>query len=1295
MWTPRRVGLLLLGVVVLVAAYVVYQFFLGGYDGLPALPDKYLARGGSEQVTYRPSTTIGQLRIAFGENSPEASSDVRVYKHRLPIVDRNGVMAIGSPVTDGTPRVVVAPVSVALFGARNAKVRPGEQAEATTIHADRSVITFDRPINRMEDMTTAKMVRLDLESEPDDDPKALAETKRDPRQGRIWVTNNRKSPDPADHLVLRTPGPLFVQLPNDDAPESPDAKHIWTAASVEVFDRRNLPRRLRAREAELAKWPDSATPRSAVSELLLPTPIPPVAAVVSADDPRRYSDDLRRYADDLRRFNAVADILAGRTLPPPTAVGRGMSVRLAQAKREPNAPKQPSSFSGVHDLTLGEGVLMCLWTDGNAGFPGEASEPPKPAAASPGRPPSPNADPPLALAAVGGGLIDGGTIADRFEKRSLLVISTPGAFLYDLEKSFATFDAAAIAPDGGQNYVVVTRLNARNQTDDLICTRLELDLSDPDKGKAATPGSNPVADGGAVVIRQMTASGPMVTLSAQAEGVEASCVKLVHTRDRKTSKAVTVLHGTTEVPVVAKQGGSKLTAGDAVTAAVVTLTGQDPPPGSPDPRRETTAGVVGPGRLEMIERDPDTGAVKSSVAQWARRLDHEKWRNGKGGRVLDLLKFQEDAAFVDPAASFSLRAGDIWLWVSNKPGDPKSRSTGAAGSTPEQLIATTDVHLDSTELVIRKTNKLTAWFDDIPTPKRAAPPPPAAPVVPVPPAVDPKSMPVPVPPAGPGGGPPPPVPGGGPAPAPAGPPAEPIPNPVHLQADIVEAWLGRYPEPPADSLVPPAAPGKAPAPAPVAPTKPASPRVKYELLKARCDENVVAHQDPDPNDPAKPANGMDATGDKLIVENTPGGGGSVLTVTVRDDRQKLAMVAFEDTTMWGPVVVIDQPNNTASVAGRGKLRSLTTSDVAGNELSSPSELVVDWTERMKFEGAKAFAVFVGGVTVQQKADGDKPRAVPPPAVEVGPVAKREVLPLPRDAGPLNTATTKTLLWCHQLDLTLDRPVYFNQTRKTNRNKANRAANEPSPKVKSAVAVPDPAAVKAGDKYVIFQELTTAPTGAPLKARMLTSRQMDFDNGPKEQKLFATGPGEFRLLQPHKSDEEKGKPAPAVAAKDDGEMKLTLVTFQHTMTAIDQGNGLYQEATFDKGGVALRTPTAELLLPLEPHTLPPRSEYLRSEDKLIVSSSKTKKDADPNQRLTAIGNAEFRDDTRTGLGDKIVFDGTRVTLESILGRMASLYSNKRAVTQQQTTRAKKFVYNSVTGVIELTESSGGTILPGGK
>ena len=39
MWTPKRVLLLVLGIVVFTSAYVVYAHFLGRVDGLPPLPE--------------------------------------------------------------------------------------------------------------------------------------------------------------------------------------------------------------------------------------------------------------------------------------------------------------------------------------------------------------------------------------------------------------------------------------------------------------------------------------------------------------------------------------------------------------------------------------------------------------------------------------------------------------------------------------------------------------------------------------------------------------------------------------------------------------------------------------------------------------------------------------------------------------------------------------------------------------------------------------------------------------------------------------------------------------------------------------------------------------------------------------------------------------------------------------------------------------------------------------------------------------------------------------------------------
>jgi hypothetical protein len=92
--------------------------------------------------------------------------------------------------------------------------------------------------------------------------------------------------------------------------------------------------------------------------------------------------------------------------------------------------------------------------------------------------------------------------------------------------------------------------------------------------------------------------------------------------------------------------------------------------------------------------------------------------------------------------------------------------------------------------------------------------------------------------------------------------------------------------------------------------------------------------------------------------------------------------------------------------------------------------------------------------------------------------------------------------------------------------------------------------------------------------------------------------------------------------------------------------------------------------------------------MTVSSRRTKPDAPAEQWLDAVGNAEFRDDARTGLGEKVRFDGTRAVLDGTDKRLATLLSNKRGVTADQSTRAKQFVYNTKTGEVRVTETSGG-------
>ncbi|MGL6097635.1 MAG: hypothetical protein ACRC7O_17775, partial [Fimbriiglobus sp.] len=249
MWTPRRILLLLAGLAAFTAAFLGYTFVLGGVDGLPDLPAPFLVRDTTgEGVDFSneiESPTITRLKEAFGPVSPEVTDTV-AYKTKLELRDRGLVFACGQPAfstTEPSRFVTVAPFSLAFFGkARPFHLRvPGEQNEISTFHADRAVIEFDRTVASPQEALSGKgkVVGIELVSTPDT-------PNPDPRKGRIWVTNNQRAADAGQHLVFRTPGPLFYRNPDVAAPGAPkpaaDSPQIWTAAAVEVIDRKNLPR---------------------------------------------------------------------------------------------------------------------------------------------------------------------------------------------------------------------------------------------------------------------------------------------------------------------------------------------------------------------------------------------------------------------------------------------------------------------------------------------------------------------------------------------------------------------------------------------------------------------------------------------------------------------------------------------------------------------------------------------------------------------------------------------------------------------------------------------------------------------------------------------------------------------------------------------------------------------------------------------------------------------------------------------------------------------------------------------
>src|SRR5438067_8079035 len=526
--SPRRMLLLLAGVLAFGVVYTVYARALGWLDGLPQLPAAMLnhRKGDFIPPPRLVSPTVERLKEAFGDTCRE--QDDQAYPTKLEF--RNGessiVLASGTPPFTGEKRVTLSPFSLAVFGKpRPALLRqPGEVTEISTFHADKAVLEFDTPINGIGDMNKAKLLRLELVSDPENVPPF------DPRNGTVHITNNQRSADPNRALVLRTPGPVFYRDPKAvrDGGTGPD---VWTDAAVEVVDKQNLPRGFAA----------------------VPAPTAPARG------------------EDLRDATAVGDILTGGRRPPPTVTAVGMRVYLEPEKPStvpnPPAPKKGSAgVSGVRRVELLEKVLINLWVDASQSL---VSEPPKAGAEKDkdkkpaprvGGPLAEAEPPPEAAGALVGGLLHGVQTTRRLDK-ALLQIETLGPFAYDVEKNTARFDVLPQADPGLLNDVQVTRTPARGGQHRRLSQLLEIEFNGPPTGPPPSapqpPGSAPEPPAGPT-FKQLHAwtytPGRYLTVSAEGEQLEAYGFDLVH--DQAANRSV--LRG---APLYAVRERNVLTAG--------------------------------------------------------------------------------------------------------------------------------------------------------------------------------------------------------------------------------------------------------------------------------------------------------------------------------------------------------------------------------------------------------------------------------------------------------------------------------------------------------------------------------------------------------------------------------------------------------------------------------------------------------------------------------------------------------------------------------------------------------------
>lgn len=664
MWTPRRVLLLLGGILLFGGVYGFYARFLGWMDGLPQLPAKMLAlapAGAMPPDVRQVSPTIERIREAFGPDCLEQKSALYPTQLEFRSGATSTVLACGSPPFNATNRVALAPFSVAQFGAQKPahQRQDGEAQEITTFHADKAILEFDRPVNGPGDMAKAKLQRMELISEPPDP----AQLKLDRRSGTIHITNNQRARDPAKFLVVRTVGPMFYRDPKSLDPKNhPGGPDIWTDAAIEIVDRQNLPRRVKPGPEQYRTFAFSDKPETA-----------PAAPNV------------------LQSPQAVFEVLEGLRLPPPTATAIGLKVFLDP----PDAPKKNNSPIGnVKRVELLEKVLLHLWAEADQGLAntggtkGPATK--KPAVA------------PMAAAAAVGGPFHGIETLRKLD-RALLQIDTLGRLAYDTDRNTARFD---VLPDGNPdlpNDVQVHRVPPLGPgMQRLFSQILEIEFGGSPIGAEA----NKSAAG--VGFKQLRAWAELpnrfVTLTSESDRLEVYGQYLLHDKATET----TTLRG---LPLYAvrnneptpgkKAGGHILTAGSKERASLLTLK-----PG-PLPERAMTAAVDGPGRIELFDTATEANTIHAS---WLTRMTLTKEQINR--RSLDLFTFIDGAMFEDKNSAFWLKGKELRLWMEPKEvmGDRDPAFSGKM--QPHRLQALGDVTSRSAELEIEQSDALNVLFRD-------------------------------------------------------------------------------------------------------------------------------------------------------------------------------------------------------------------------------------------------------------------------------------------------------------------------------------------------------------------------------------------------------------------------------------------------------------------------------------------------------------------------------------------------------------------------------------------------------
>jgi hypothetical protein len=236
--------------------------------------------------------------------------------------------------------------------------------------------------------------------------------------------------------------------------------------------------------------------------------------------------------------------------------------------------------------------------------------------------------------------------------------------------------------------------------------------------------------------------------------------------------------------------------------------------------------------------------------------------------------------------------------------------------------------------------------------------------------------------------------------------------------------------------------------------------------------------------------------------------------------------------------------------------------------------------------------------------------------------------------------------------------------------------------------------------VTFLDETFTKDGKLAKAQRIDGPEIYVRTGERGRVVDAKGPGEVRLLQlgskegfaPPRQGAPPPPPAGTPAKKDEQEMKLTFVRYPARMRAEEVGP-TFQKVTFLNGARVWHVPTENLYLAIEDHLPPKGTVFLSCNEQLVVSTDKSKGDAQAEQWMEATNDAEFRTEDYFGSGYKITYDGRKVVLEGRRGvSYARLRQNRRGVNQDPGWNAERIEYFK-TGEVRTYGNATGTFIPG--